>query len=97
MTEKVLNEIINEVGLLKEHYDSFGYDFKNGKGLFVQVVNNGNGNEYFLEANEICEDSGWEPYSEWLGFIPFGDIEKFKTEVKKFVVENNLCDILEEN
>lgn len=70
------NEIKSEIHCLEDVDDCFGYDFGNGKGVFVQVVNYGDGEEYLIERNYTNHEDVFEPYGDCNESCKFGDIDK---------------------
>lgn len=81
-----LDLIMNEIKLLEDTHDCFGYNLKDSKGLFVIVVDYGDGKEYLYEMNEIDNDGCFIPYGSNLS-SPYGDLEK-AMEVVQFCIDN---------
>ena len=79
ITEELKNKIIEEVEKLKDIDDCVGIKIDNNKGLFIQVVNYGDGKEYLIELNDIDEENnGWYPceFPGYNAFSRFGDMKK---------------------
>ena len=71
----VLRErIMFEAKLLTDVDDSVGIPLANGKGLFIQIVDCGEGKEYLLELNDVADDGSWEPCAAFNGSSPYGDL-----------------------
>lgn len=77
--------IIEEAALLTEVDDSFGITLDKGKGLFIQVVDYGEGEEYFIELNEIDGDGAWEPCAPYNAAAKFGDMEDLCKSVEEYL------------
>lgn len=86
-----LETILNEVKLLKKIDDCFGHTLTEDKtkGIFIQVVNYGEGKEYLIEANNVDEDGGFEPCGNWNSSAEFGNYEQFIIEIVS-CIENQL-------
>lgn len=89
--QRTINQIVGELKLLEKAGDNFGYDFHNGKGLFVEVVDFGRGKEYSLEANNVNEDGGFEPISSYNASCKFGDIDDFRRTFFRFNKAYKMC------
>lgn len=77
--------IIEEATLLTKVDDSFGITLDKGKGLFVQVVDYGEGEEYFIELNEIDADGAWEPCAPYNAAAKFGDTEDLCKAIEEYL------------
>lgn len=86
-----LTGILKEVKLLKEVDDNFGHALTEDKtkGIFVQVVDYGEGKEYLIEANNIDNEGCFEPCGDWNLTAEFEDYEQFIIEVVS-CIENQL-------
>ena len=89
-----LKRILEEVKLLKEVDDCFGYTLmgNESKGIFVQVIDYGEGKEYLIEANNIDEEGCFEPCADWNLSAEFGNYEQFANRII-FCIENQLASI----
>lgn len=84
--DKCLQEkIIEEVKLLTNVADSVGIPLANGKGLFIQIVDYGEGKEYLLELNDIAEDGSWEPCALYNSYSPYGDLAALISAAKGYL------------
>ena len=85
--ETDLTNMLDEVKLLENIDDCFGYILPDNKrkGIFVQVVDYGEGKEYIIEANNIDDQECFEPCGEYNRFAKFGDYKGFITEVEKCI------------
>jgi hypothetical protein len=79
--EELKNKIIEEVKQLKEFYDCVGINIGNNQGLFIQVVNDDDGEKvYLLELNDIYEDNEWCPIT--TNISSFGNMKELIKEIK---------------
>ena len=79
------NKIIEEVKLLENIDDGVGININNGKGLFFQVVNYGDGKEYLIELNDVSDDNVYEPCGEYNAFSEFGNMEDLIKNVEDYL------------
>ena len=79
------SKIIEEVKLLKNVDDCVGIKIGNNKGLFVQVVDNGEGKEYFIELNNVGEDNVYEPCKDYGAFSTFGNMEELIATISLYL------------
>ncbi len=77
--------IVEEVNLLENINDSVGIKIGNNKGLFIQVVDYGDGKEYFIELNDVDEDNVYEPCKEYNTFSEFGNMKKLIENIEKYL------------
>jgi len=85
-----LKAMLNEVKLLEDVDDCFGYVLTGDKtkGIFVQVVNYGEGKEYLIGANNVEEDC-FEPCGDYNNSVKFGNYEQFVINIVS-CIENQL-------
>lgn len=81
--------IVREVQLLEDVDDSVGIDLGDGHGLFIQVVNYGEGKEYMLELNDIIDDA-YEPCAKQNASSEFGNMEKLLSVIDEYLEANLL-------
>lgn len=84
----VLNKIEAETKLLTKIDDTFGLDLGEKKGLFIQVVDNGEDMEYFIELNSIDSDGCYVPCADYNISSKFGDINELKKVVNNYLKDN---------
>lgn len=85
ITEKLKNNIIEEVKMLKDVDDCVGISIGNGKGLFIQVVDYGEEKEYLIELNDVDKDNVYEPCKEYNTFSKFGDMEELIKSIEEYL------------
>lgn len=85
ITVELKNKIIEEVKLLENVDDGVGIKIGNDKGLFIQVVDYGEGKEYFIELNDVYEDDVYEPCKEYNASSEFGDMEKLIENIEQYL------------
>lgn len=85
IVKELKDKIIKEVNLLENVDDCVGIKIGNGKGLFIQVVDYGEGKEYLIELNDVDEDNIYEPCKEYNAFSEFGDMEKLIENIEKYL------------
>lgn len=85
ITKKLKDKIVEEVKLLEDIDDGVGIVIGNDKGLFIQVVDYGEGKEYFIELNNIEEGNVYEPCKEYNVFSKFGDIENLVKNIEQYL------------
>lgn len=90
MKKELRENIINEAKLLTELGDCVGIDLGNGKGIFIQVLDDfGEGWEYFIELNDI--EDGWEPCADYNPASPYGDYGALIRTVDRYLIDNGLA------
>lgn len=87
LTKELKETIIKEVSLLGKEWDSVGIDLNKAKGLFIQVVNYGEGKEYLIELNDIDEDRNYEPCASYNAWSVFGDMENLIRTIESYLKE----------
>lgn len=85
ITNELKNRIIKEVKLLKDVDDSVGIKMDSNKGLFIQVVDYGEGKEYLIELNNVDENDVYEPCKEYNAFSDFGNMEELIKTIVLYV------------
>lgn len=85
ITEKLKNNIIEEVKMLENIDDCVGINIGNSKGLFIQVVDYGEGKEYLIELNDVDEEDVYEPCKEYNASSKFGDMEELIRVIKEYL------------
>ena len=85
IVKELKDKIIKEANLLENVDDCVGIKIGNGKGLFIQVVDYGEGKEYLTELNDVDEDNTYEPCKEYNAFSEFGDMEKLIENIEKYL------------
>ena len=80
--------IINEVNQLKEVYDSTGIKINDNQGLFIQVVDYGEGEEYFIELNSIDSEGAYEPCADYNASSEYGNIEVLLDTIEDYLEDN---------
>lgn len=85
ITNELKNKIIKEVKLLKDVDDGVGIKMDSDKGLFIQVVDYGEGKEYFIELNNVDENDVYEPCKEYNTFSNFGNMEELIKAIVLYV------------
>ena len=70
--------------MLKEVDDCVGIGIGEGKGLFFQVVDYGEGKEYLIELNNLVGDV-FEPCAEYNASSAFGDLETLILTVERYL------------
>ena len=86
----ILKEIEEEVILLKDIDDCFGLEIGENKGLFIQVIDYGEGMEYLIEFNNIDSNGCYEPCADYNAFSEFGNIEELNKSIKEYLFLQNL-------
>lgn len=86
VTKELKDKIVEEVKLLTEIDDCVGIKIGNDKGLFIQVVDYGNGKEYLIELNDVDEENVYEPCKEYNAFAEFGNMEKLVKSVENYLL-----------
>lgn len=79
--------VMSEAAFLEAADDCVGFVLPEDKGLFVQVVDYGEGKEYLIELNKIDELGGWEPCASYNASSPFGDTEKLWVSIMDYLKE----------
>ncbi len=69
--------------------DSFGIEIGDGKGLFIQVIDYGEGLEYLIELNDV-ENGAFEPCANYNESSEFGNIEKLKETIVDYLKHQDL-------
>ena len=87
LTKNQKETIIREVSLLKERDEGVGIDLNDEKGLFIQVVDYGEGKEYLIELNDIDEDRTYEPCASYNASSEFGNMEKLIFNIENYLKE----------
>lgn len=85
VTKELKDKIVEEAKLLKEVDDCVGVKIEINKGLFIQVVDYGDGKEYLIELNDIDENNVFEPCKEYNAFAEFGNMEKLVESVENYL------------
>lgn len=85
ITKELKNKIVGEVELLENIGDCIGIGIGNNKGLFVEVIDYGEGKEYLIELNDIIEDNIFEPCKEYNAFSKFGNMNKLIETIKNYL------------
>lgn len=85
LTKELKDKIVNEVSRLENIDDSVGIAIGDNKGLFIQLVDYGEGKEYFIELNDIEEDNVYEPCKEYNAFAEFGDMENLIKNIEQYL------------
>lgn len=75
LSEETKNSIRKEVFLLKDVDDGIGINISEDKGLFIQVVDYGEGKEYLIELNNIEDNGAYEPCADYNTSSEYGDID----------------------
>ncbi len=86
------NTIIEEMKFLKDIEDCVGIDIADGKGLFIQVVDYGEGMEYFIELNDVDVDGVYEPCGDYNISSPYGDMDMLIKNIEDYVVGHGVID-----
>ena len=76
LSEEIKNLIRREASLLKDVDDSVGINISEDKGLFIQVVDYGEGKEYLIELNDIEDNGAYEPCADYNASSEYGDIDR---------------------
>lgn len=84
LTQELKNKIVEEVKLLKNVDDNVGIELGNNQGLFIQVVDYGEGKEYLVELNNIV-DGTYEPCSKYNASSDFGNIEELIITIGEYL------------
>lgn len=79
--------IIEEVELLEKVDDCVGIELDESKGLFIQVIDYGDGNEYLIELNDIEPDGAWEPCAPYNAVAKFGDTEDLCKAIEEYLAD----------
>lgn len=87
LSEEIKKNIREEVSLLKDVWDAVGIDLNEEKGLFIQVLDYGEGKEYFIELNDIV-DRAYEPCANYNESSEFGDIDKLMLCIEDYLLAN---------
>lgn len=85
IAKELKDKIVAEVKLLKDIDDGVGIAIGNNKGLFVQVVDYGEGKEYLIELNNIEEGNVYEPCKEYNAFSKFGNMENLIENIEQYL------------
>lgn len=86
VAKELKDKIVEEVKLLKAVDDCVGVKIGNNKGLFIQVVDYGDGKEYLIELNDVDADNVFEPCKEYNAFAEFGNMEKLVKSVENYLL-----------
>lgn len=87
-SDDIFKDIKQEIKLLTDINDCVGINIGNNKGLFIQVVDYGEGAEYLVELNNINSDGAYEPCASYNVSSPFGELEQLKETVKEYINNN---------
>lgn len=90
VTKKIKDTIIEEVKFLKNIDDCVGVKITDDKGLFFQVVDYGEGVEYFIELNDVDVDGVYEPCGEYNTSSPYGDMNMLIEAIEAYLENNNI-------
>ena len=85
ITKELKNKIVGEVELLENIGDCIGIGIGNNKGLFVEVIDYGEGKEYLIELNDIIEDNIFEPCKEYNVFSEFGNMKELVKTIEDYL------------
>lgn len=89
ITQEKLNEIADEVKLLKAINDCTSVKLNDKYGIFFEVVEMGDGKEIFIELNKIDENGSWLPCSLYNEFVLYGYIQLLIEVVRNCVESFN--------
>lgn len=85
LTKELKDKVIEEVKLLEDVDDCVGIAIGNNKGLFIQLINYGEGKEYLIELNNIEEGNVYEPCKEYNAFSKFGNMENLIKNIEQYL------------
>lgn len=85
VTKEMKSVIVEEVKHLKNVDDCVGIKIDNNKGLFVQVVDYGDGKEYFIELNNVDEENVYEPCMDYNSSSKFGNMEELIKNIEEYL------------
>jgi hypothetical protein len=85
ISNKIKQLIKYEVSLLEDIDDCFGLKIARNKGVFVEVVDYGDGKEYFIELNDIDSDGAYIPCSSFNASSAYGDIKNLLLIIEDLV------------
>jgi hypothetical protein len=88
MNNNLMKTIKTEVSQLTDIDDSTGIKLNDNKGLFIQVVDYGEGKEYFVELNNIDTDGAYEPCADYNASSEFGDFEHLINIIDDYLEDN---------
>ena len=86
LTQELKDKIIEEVKLLENIDDCVGIEIGNNQGLFIQVVDYGEGKEYLVELNNIV-DGAYEPCGKYNVSSDFGNMEELIITVSEYLCQ----------
>lgn len=84
LTQELKDKIVEEVKLLENVDDCVGIEIGNNQGLFIQVVDYGEGKEYIIELNDI-KDGAYEPCGKYNASSDFGNTEELIITVGEYL------------
>lgn len=79
------DSIIHEAKLLKKVDDCFGEEIGDNKGIFIIVVDYGEGMEYLIELNKVDSDGCFEPCEDYNASSKFGDMKALKETIINYL------------
>lgn len=85
-SQDLKDKIVKEVMPLKDVDDCVGIKIDNDKGLFIQVIDYGEGKEYFIELNDVDEDNVYEPCKDYNASSEFGNMEELIKTIEDYLV-----------
>ena len=85
ISKDMMKQIVEEAKLLEDIGDCVGVEIENNKGLFIEVVDYGDGKEYLIELNDIVDDDVYEPCKEYNAFAEFGNMDKLVESIEEYL------------
>ena len=85
ITQGLKDRIVEEAILLEDIDDCVGIKIRNDIGLFIQVVDYGEGKEYFIELNSVDRDNVYEPCKDYNAFSEFRDMKKLIKSIEDYL------------
>ncbi len=79
-----------EVNLLKDIDDSVGIKINDTKGLFIQVIDYGEGKEYLIELNNIDSDGSYESCADYNAFSEYDNINSLIATIENYLEDNSI-------
>lgn len=90
MTNEIREQIVREVSLLKNDGDCIGIPISEKAGIFVQIVDYGDGFEYLIELNRIDFYGAWIPSAKYNAFSNYGNIDMLLETIQTYLKDNEM-------
>jgi len=90
MNDELKDKIKHEVELLKDKDDCICVIINDNRGLFIKVVDYGEGMQYLVELNDIDFGDISEPCADYNAFSEFGDIDTLVNIIDDYLKDNSI-------